>query len=72
MCMIKIFLRFEELLNLINNVFVFFFFYKVLLTVSEWQNIIYNFELWNFPTYIGAINEKHVVIQSYVNIGSQY
>lgn len=40
---------------------------------QDWQNITeeYN-EKWNFPNCIGAINGKHIVIQSPMNSGSEY
>lgn len=48
-------------------------FLKVPQKESEWQDIINEFELkWNFPSCIGAIDGKHVVIQCPSNTGSQY
>jgi len=40
---------------------------------SDWKNIALDFnEKWNFPNCLGAIDGKHVVIQSPVNSGTEY
>ena len=42
-------------------------------THDDWIKIAKDFqEKWNFPNYLGALDGKHVVIQSPSNSGSQY
>jgi hypothetical protein len=42
-------------------------------TLQEWLTIAKGFEeLWNFPHCLGALDGKHIVIQSPFNSGSEY
>lgn len=40
-------------------------------STQEWKTIAQNFErLWNFPHCIGAIDERHMVIEIIINFNS--
>lgn len=40
---------------------------------EQWLNISNNFmDLWNFPRVVGALDDKHIVMQSPFNNGSEF
>ncbi|KAL7637993.1 UNVERIFIED_CONTAM: hypothetical protein RMT77_011606 [Armadillidium vulgare] len=46
---------------------------KIPSTSNDWKSISYDFEnQWNFPNCIGALDGKHIVLQSPVNSGSEF
>lgn len=42
-------------------------------TTADWMNIADTFnKIWNFPHYLGALDGKHILMQSRINSGSKY
>lgn len=42
-------------------------------TTADWMNIADTFDkMWNFPHCLGALDGKHILMQSPINSGSKY
>lgn len=51
----------------------FFFFFQLPKTQQEWMQVAAKFrEIWNFPNALGAMDGKHVVLQSPVHSGAEF
>lgn len=42
-------------------------------TTADWMNIVDTFDkMWNFPHCLGALDGKHILMQSPINSGTKY